>query len=333
MSQLPEYPRLLFSIRLTEDVKPADLACELFSEWLRQVPVSADAVRVEAGFASDSTLLMISLPASMMAYLPKNPAITLLGTTRSSNLVKARTIKHETGSQISFSNSLRNMDEAKARSKRLTNNAKSTEDTTPDLTTAVLDVLRSDNLKLKQTTVTLIEHLIDTEMEEQVGRMRRLRLSSKGEERESSKKKTSTSSYYHKDGSGQYRSKIEDQSLKGLQQQPNAPSDYNQFRDGGYSPDTKHVPSDVHDVQVARLKEYKIEEQRNTRMSMGEIGESSILEQRSSSSMTNDNNASICSLRKQDGSSCRKRCLGVGCNLLHILYPFENLCDLLVYPC
>lgn len=92
ISPLPEYPRLLFSIRLTEDVKPADLSCELFSEWLRQVPVSADAVRVEAGFASDSTLLIVSIPVSMMAYLPKDSAITLLGTSRSANLMAMRTV-------------------------------------------------------------------------------------------------------------------------------------------------------------------------------------------------------------------------------------------------
>jgi ankyrin repeat protein len=87
MSQLPEYPRLLFSIRIDEDVKPGELSAELFTDWLREIPVVASLVRVEAGFASDSTLLMVSMPATMLAYLSANPAITLLGTMRSRNLL------------------------------------------------------------------------------------------------------------------------------------------------------------------------------------------------------------------------------------------------------
>ena len=92
VSQLPEYPRLLFSVRLSEDVKPAELSAELFKDWLRSVPVSADLVRVEAGFASDSTIMLFSIPPSMLAYLPQDPAITLLGSIRSTNLM----IHHQT---------------------------------------------------------------------------------------------------------------------------------------------------------------------------------------------------------------------------------------------
>lgn len=91
MSQLPEYPRLLFSVRIHEDVKPGELSTELFADWLREIPVVARFVRVEAGFASDSTLLMVSMPVAMLAYLPPSRAITLLGTTRSGNLLKLPT--------------------------------------------------------------------------------------------------------------------------------------------------------------------------------------------------------------------------------------------------
>ncbi|KAH8775791.1 hypothetical protein F5882DRAFT_268098, partial [Hyaloscypha sp. PMI_1271] len=63
--ELPEYPRLLFNIRIQEDVKFGDLSIEMFTDWLRDVPVSSSLVRVEAGFASDSTLLMVSMPAAM----------------------------------------------------------------------------------------------------------------------------------------------------------------------------------------------------------------------------------------------------------------------------
>jgi hypothetical protein len=58
ISQLPEYPRLLFSIRIDENVKPIDLSIEFVSDWLRELPISSGLVRVEAEFASNFTLLI-----------------------------------------------------------------------------------------------------------------------------------------------------------------------------------------------------------------------------------------------------------------------------------
>ena len=89
MSQLPEYPRLLFSIRISEDIKPGDLSTDLLTDWLLTIPVETKSVRVEAGFASDSTLLIVSMPIALLGYLPYDPAITLIGTTRSNNQVLA----------------------------------------------------------------------------------------------------------------------------------------------------------------------------------------------------------------------------------------------------
>ena len=103
MSQLPEYPRLLFSIRIDEDVKPGELSTELFTDWLREIPVVASLVRVEAGFASDSTLLMVSMPAAMSAYISSNPAITIIGTTRSKNLLSLPAIKLQAEAESSAS--------------------------------------------------------------------------------------------------------------------------------------------------------------------------------------------------------------------------------------
>jgi hypothetical protein len=59
----------------------------MFTDWLRDVPVSSSLVRVEAGFASDSTLLMVSMPAAMIAYIPSDPAIIMIGVIRSQNLL------------------------------------------------------------------------------------------------------------------------------------------------------------------------------------------------------------------------------------------------------
>ena len=86
-SLLPEYPRLLFSIRISEYIKPRELSTELFADWLRTLPIAAKSIRVEAGFASDSTLLMVSMPVGLLQYLSKDPAIMVLGTIKSSNLL------------------------------------------------------------------------------------------------------------------------------------------------------------------------------------------------------------------------------------------------------
>ncbi|TVY46156.1 GATA zinc finger domain-containing protein, partial [Lachnellula occidentalis] len=87
-SQLPKYPRLLFSIHISEDIKPNELSPKLFADWLATLPLSTSSVSVEAGFASDSTLLMVSMPVAFLEYLPDdNPAITMLGVIRSKNIL------------------------------------------------------------------------------------------------------------------------------------------------------------------------------------------------------------------------------------------------------
>lgn len=91
ISQLPEYPRLLFSIHISEDIKPKNLSTQLFADWLTALPIETKSVRIEAGFASDSTLLLVSMPVAMLGYLSINPAITILGTARSGNLVSSAT--------------------------------------------------------------------------------------------------------------------------------------------------------------------------------------------------------------------------------------------------
>jgi hypothetical protein len=52
------------------------------------IPVLADKVTIEAGFASDSTIVLFSLPAALWQYLPRDPAISLIGKIRSSNLMQ-----------------------------------------------------------------------------------------------------------------------------------------------------------------------------------------------------------------------------------------------------
>ncbi|KAF8854102.1 hypothetical protein BDZ45DRAFT_597553 [Acephala macrosclerotiorum] len=85
VSSLLEYPRLLFSIRISEDIKLSDLSTGILTDWLSTLPIEAKSVRVEAGFASDSTILIVSMPVALLGYLPYDPAMILIGTARSRN--------------------------------------------------------------------------------------------------------------------------------------------------------------------------------------------------------------------------------------------------------
>lgn len=80
-------PRLLFAIRMRETFEPGEDMVELFAEWMRGMPAIADEVNVEASFDSYSTIVIISLPVSVAAYLPHDPSIISLGPITSENRV------------------------------------------------------------------------------------------------------------------------------------------------------------------------------------------------------------------------------------------------------
>lgn len=82
-------PRLAFAVRLKDDFRVDRLSTDLFVEWLRNIPIVAKDIKVEAGFDSFSTLIIVSLPISLSAYLPLDPAITCLGPITSPNLIAA----------------------------------------------------------------------------------------------------------------------------------------------------------------------------------------------------------------------------------------------------
>ncbi|KAL5323643.1 hypothetical protein ACEPPN_008183 [Leptodophora sp. 'Broadleaf-Isolate-01'] len=86
-SNVEMYPRIAITIRLQETLARSDFSADIFSDWIRMMPVLAESVKVEAGFASFSTLLVVSLPVAMWCYLPSNPAISVAGIIRSSNLL------------------------------------------------------------------------------------------------------------------------------------------------------------------------------------------------------------------------------------------------------
>ncbi|TGO12049.1 hypothetical protein BTUL_0095g00070 [Botrytis tulipae] len=72
------FPRILLSVRLEEDLAP-ELSADLFAEWLRMMPVIANSVTVEAGFGSFSTLILVSMPTPIWVFLGKDPAFNLVG--------------------------------------------------------------------------------------------------------------------------------------------------------------------------------------------------------------------------------------------------------------
>jgi hypothetical protein len=77
-------PRLAFAIRLQEDFRVGDLSEDLFLEWLRNVPIIAAEVKVEASFHSYSSLIIVSVPLSIFSNIPRHPAIVSLGPISSS---------------------------------------------------------------------------------------------------------------------------------------------------------------------------------------------------------------------------------------------------------
>ncbi|TGO80177.1 hypothetical protein BELL_0013g00280 [Botrytis elliptica] len=73
-----QFPRILLSVRLKEDLAP-ELSADLFAEWLRMMPVIANSVTVEAGFSSFSTLILVSMPTPTWVCLGRDPAFNLVG--------------------------------------------------------------------------------------------------------------------------------------------------------------------------------------------------------------------------------------------------------------
>ncbi|KAK0099562.1 hypothetical protein ONS96_008063 [Cadophora gregata f. sp. sojae] len=90
-STLPgEVPRMAFAIRLKDDFNVGDLSSDLFLQWLGNLPASVAEVKMEAGFHSFSSLLIVSVPICMSIYMPQDPAVISLGPITSFNQVLNR---------------------------------------------------------------------------------------------------------------------------------------------------------------------------------------------------------------------------------------------------
>lgn len=88
LSSEGKVPRLAFAVRLRESFLPTDDIKKLFASWLRDMPAIAEEVKIEAGFDSFSTLLIVSIPFALSAYIPSHPAIMSLGPISSENKIE-----------------------------------------------------------------------------------------------------------------------------------------------------------------------------------------------------------------------------------------------------
>ena len=73
-------PRILFAVRLKESFLPDELSIDKLTEWVRTIPLlGVEEVNIEGGFKSFSSVIIISVPIAMQAYIPSHPAVFCLG--------------------------------------------------------------------------------------------------------------------------------------------------------------------------------------------------------------------------------------------------------------
>ena len=77
-------PRALFLVRFNEDIGPENLSTELFKDWMSSCPANVDEIRIEASYKCFSTLIFVTMPLTMQAYMLKHPAVMALGAVKSS---------------------------------------------------------------------------------------------------------------------------------------------------------------------------------------------------------------------------------------------------------
>jgi hypothetical protein len=83
----------MLSVQLPGNVRPDQLSEDLFLEWLRMIPAAAECIKVEAGWASLPTLIIVSVPMSIWKYIEEHPAIRLVGIIQSPNLLAPKQVE------------------------------------------------------------------------------------------------------------------------------------------------------------------------------------------------------------------------------------------------
>jgi hypothetical protein len=83
----------MLSVQLPGNVRPDQLSEDLFLEWLRMIPAVAECIKVEAGWVSLSTLIIVSVPMSIWKYIEGHQAIRLVGIIQSPNLLAPKQVE------------------------------------------------------------------------------------------------------------------------------------------------------------------------------------------------------------------------------------------------
>jgi hypothetical protein len=78
---------LALAIRFHENFRADKMTTLLFTKWVKEFPVIAEQVGVEASFDSFSSLLIIPIPIALVAYLPEAQSVILLGPITSFNRI------------------------------------------------------------------------------------------------------------------------------------------------------------------------------------------------------------------------------------------------------
>ncbi|KAI9049250.1 hypothetical protein LZ554_007097 [Drepanopeziza brunnea f. sp. 'monogermtubi'] len=72
-------PRMAFALRVSSRFKISELSSSPFQQRLGNLPASLADVKIEAGFHSFPSLLVVSVPLFMGIYMPRDPAVMHLG--------------------------------------------------------------------------------------------------------------------------------------------------------------------------------------------------------------------------------------------------------------
>ncbi|ESZ96154.1 hypothetical protein SBOR_3429 [Sclerotinia borealis F-4128] len=106
LSAEAQFPRILLSVRLKEDLVPASSA-DLFADWLRTMPIIVESFNVEAGFRSFSTLLFVSMSTPIWVCLGRDAAISLVGIIRKETNAESGPIPTSLRAQLAESKLIR----------------------------------------------------------------------------------------------------------------------------------------------------------------------------------------------------------------------------------
>lgn len=90
-------PKVLISVALEDD---QTLRTDEWVEWIGSIPALATYTKIEGIYKSDSILVILSIPVALWDLLPRSPAVSFIGFTRSQNFVHTKTTSTPTAEAV-----------------------------------------------------------------------------------------------------------------------------------------------------------------------------------------------------------------------------------------